>query len=279
MADTGSAADWVTVGITTISVVVSVGIVLYQLGRQHKGSLKLQRSNAREALRLKVYELLGDKAQSFSDADSEAGSYARSIIREFESATWAAEIGLPRETSKLRAQELSKLHYEASSALVELIVSIENWEIAFPAAELFRIAFSSASHDVEDAFHPLFLEAVRFLPGDMPDGTTVSQPLPSCEKAAEIKALVEAYGEARSTLRTYTHDLVVEAQNLLLSKLFKRRVKIREPIDPAYKVVTAADTDALMAYFKTETAAGRSWEEAKHSVRERLAAEGGAPRQ
>lgn len=279
MADIGSAADWATVGITTIGMVVSVGVVLYQLGKQHKGSLKLQRSNAREALRLRVYELLGEKARSFSDADSEAGSYARSFNRELESATWAAQIGLPRETSKLRAQELSKLHYEASSALVELMVTIENWEIAFPAAELFRVAFSSANHDVEDAFHSLFQEAIRLLPVDMLDGTTVSQSLPSAEKLAEFKALVVAYVEARSTLRSYTHDLVVEAQNLLLSKLFKRRVKIREPIDPAYKVVTAADMEALMAYFKTETVAGRSWEEAKFSVCERVAAEGRAPRQ
>jgi hypothetical protein len=156
---------------------------------------------------------------------------------------------------------------------------LENWEIAFPAAELFRVAFSSANYDVEDAFHPLFQEVVRLLPVDMLDGTTISQPLPTAEKCAELKALVETYAEARSTLRTYAHDLVVEAQNLLLSKLFKRRVKIREPIDPDYKVVTAADTDALMAYFKTETAAGRSWEEAKRSVLKRLEAEGRPPRQ
>lgn len=279
MADTGSAADWAAVGITTIGMIVSVGIVLYQLGKQHKGSLKLQRSNAREALKLRVYELLGEKARLFSDADSEAGSYARSIIRELESASWAAQIGLPRETSSLRAQQLSKLHYEASSALTELIVTTENWEIAFPAGELFRVAFSSANYDVEDTFTPLFREAVRLLPVDMPDGSTISQALPRAENMAEVKVLVEAYGEARTTLRTYTHDLVVEAQNLLLSKLFKSRVKIRSPIDPAYKVVTAADKEALMNYFRAETAAGKSWEEAQRGVRERLLAEGQVPRQ
>jgi len=277
VADIGSAADWAAVGVTTIGLVVSVGVVLYQLGKQHKGSLKLQRSNAREALRLRVYELLGEKARSFSDADSEAGAYARSIIRELESATWAAQVGLFHEASSLRAQQLSKLHYEASSALTELIVTIEDWEIAFPAAELFRVAFSSANRDIEDAFAPLFQEVVRLLPVEMLDGTTISRPLPSNEKLVELKALVNSYGDARTTLRTYTHDLTVEAQNLLLSKLFRRRVKIREPIDPAYKVVTAANTEALMTYFKAETAAGRSWEEAKRSVRERLLAEGRAP--
>lgn len=279
MADVGNGADWAAVGVTTVGLVVSVGVVLYQLGRQHKGSLKLQRSNAREALRLRVYELLGDKSRSFSDADSEAAAYARSVVRELESAAWAEQNGLPREASELRAQQLSKLHYGASSALTELILAIESWEIAFPAAELFRVAFSSANHDVEDAFGPVFQGVIRVLPIDMLDGTTVTQPLPSAEKIAELKALVDAYGEARTTLRMYAHDLVVEAQNLLLSKLFKRRVKIREPIDPSYKVITATNTESLLTYFKTETAGGRSWQEAESNVRERLRAEGRVPRQ
>lgn len=110
-------ADWVASALTAIGMIVSVGVVLFQLGKQHRSSLNLQRNNAREALKLRVYELLGGKAQAFSDAESEAGSYARSIIRELESASWGARIGLPSETTALRAQQLSRLHFAASSAL------------------------------------------------------------------------------------------------------------------------------------------------------------------
>lgn len=271
-------AGWLGNALTAIGMVVSVGVVLFQLGKQHRSSLKLQRNNAREALKLKVYELLGEKAQDFSDAESEAGSYARSITREFESASWRARIGLPSETTTLRAQELSRLHFSASSALTELIVTIENWEIAFPAAVLFRVAFSSANYDIEGAFSPFFSALLRHLPTDLPDGTVINQALPSVEQFDELKKLLEAYTESRATLRTYTHDLVVEAQNLLLSKLFKRRVKIRKPIDPTYKVVTSADTDALMYYFKNETPAGREWADASRRVQEWLLAEGKDPR-
>lgn len=159
-----------------------------------------------------------------------------------------------------------------------MIVTIENWEIAFPAAALFRVAFSSANHDVEGTFQPFFSALLRHLPTDLPDGTVINPALPSVEQIDELKKLLEAYTESRTTLRTYTHDLVVEAQNLLLSKLFKRRVEIRKPIDPTYKVVTAADTDALMYYFKNETPAGREWADASRRVREWLLAEGREPR-
>lgn len=278
MSGAAGQGDWVANALTAIGMIASVGVVLYQLGKQHRSSLRLQRNNAREALKLRVYELLGEKAQAFSDAESEAASYARAIIREFESASWAARIGLPSDTTALRAQQLSMLHFAASSALTELIVTIENWEIAFPAAELFRIAFSSANQDIEETFSPFFSAVLRYLPMDLPDGTVINSALPSAEQIDELKKLLEAYTEARATLRSYTHDLVVEAQNLLLSKLFKRRVKIRKPIDMAYKVVTAADADDLMHYFKNETPAGREWADASRRVRERLLGEGREPR-
>lgn len=277
MADTGTLADWAAVGITAIGMIVSVGIVLYQLGKQHKGSIKLQRSNAREALKLRIYELFNEKVRAFSDADLEVGSYARSVMYEVQAACTATQMGRSREEPALRTEQLAKLHHNASSALIDLIFTLENWEVAFPASELFRVAFSWANHDVEEAFTPFFRLILPLLPVDMPDGTTIYRPDQNADKVAEIEALVEKYEEARTTLRTYTHDLVIEAQNLLLSKLFKRRVKIRKPIDPTYRVIAAADTEALLNYFKTETAGGRLWEKSKNNVKERLLAEGRIP--
>lgn len=278
MTTTEAAGEWIGYALTAIGMVASVGVVLYQLGKQHKSSLKLQRNNAREELKLRVYELLNEKAQAFADAELEAGSYASSIHRELDSRTWAASVGLDRETTELRAEQLSKLHYTASSSLTDLMVAIETWEIAFPAAELFRTALSSANHDVEESFSPLFQETIRLLPTDLGERGLHVPPLPSAGKLEELKNLTASYSNARSTLRTYTHDLVVEAQNLLLSKLFKRRVNIREPIDPQYKVITASNSDELMRHFKTETASGKNWQETIERVRDDVRSQGKEPR-
>lgn len=277
MEDVGSQADWVGNALTAIGMIVSVGILLFQLGKQHRSSLKLQRSNAREALKLQVYQSLLTKAQAFAEAESDASSYANSIVWEFRSASWAESAGLPRAISRLRAPELAKRHFAASSALVELIAEIENWEIAFPAAEVFRLAFSSASYDIENAFHPLFQEAVRLLPAELADGTLFSPPPASPDQIGKLEALVSNYTARRGDLRMYTHDLGVEAQNLLLQKLFKRRTAVRKPIDPGIKVITARNSEALIQYFKTETASGRAWAEADESVRKSLLAEGTQP--
>lgn len=277
MSGIGSQADWVSTALTAFGMIVGVGVVLIQLGRQHRSSLKLQRGSAREALRLKVYESLEAKARAFAEAESEARSYADSIAREMQSSIWAATGGFPQQPSTLRASELSRRHFAASSALVELISEIEVWEIAFPAAELFRTAFSSASYDIDQVFHPFFQLAVRLLPVEMPDGRLFVPPVPSAETLDEVKEKVAAYTEARGDLRNYTHDLIVEAQNLLLSKLFKRRVAIRKPIDPACKVITAENSTALMQYFETETPSGKAWIEASAQVRENLLSQGKQP--
>jgi hypothetical protein len=260
--------DWVGYVIAVIGLVVSIGLVLYQLGKQHKSSLQLQRSNAREALKLKVYEVLNKKVREFSRASSEARSYAESIPRELESQITSFNIGLKRSTITLRADQLSKVHYHASSLLTTLIIEIESWEIAFPASKLFRVALISANRDIEDAFHPLFSDSLCVLPTDLGDkGIHVPQP-PTPEQLEKLKAECSAYTDARTTLITYTHDLVVEAQNILLAELFDRRVEIRRPIDPIYKVITASNTEALMKYFHTETASGKSWQEAKQKARD-----------
>ena len=252
--------------------ILSVGIVLIQLGRQHKSSLELQRDNAKEELKLRVYESLGIKAQAFSDAEMEAGLYARSIWQDLDSQVWSADVGLKRSIIKLRVDELSKLHFTASAALTNLIYSMEYWEIAFPASKLFRVAFFSANHDVDEAFHPLHDDAIRLLPADLGDDRVHVPALPTAERLVELKSKVDAYLEARATLRAYTHDLTVESQNLLLSNLFKNQVEIRTPFDPSYKVITASNTEALICHFLTETDSGRAWQASIDRARETTSA-------
>lgn len=269
--------DWIGYVIAVIGLIVSISLVLYQLGKQHRSSLQLQRDNAREALKLRIYEVLNTKVREFSRASSEARSYADAIPRELESQISSFRLGLKRSTSNLRADQLSKAHYRASSLLTGLIIEIESWEIAFPASKLFRVALVSANRDVEDTFHPFFSDSICVLPTDLGEkGTHVPQ-LPTVEQLEKLKAECLAYDDARTTLVTYTHDLVVEAQNILLTELFDRRVEIRQPIDPRYKVITASNTDTLMKYFQTETASGKSWQEAQQRVRETLNQRGQEP--
>ena len=67
---------------------------------------------------------------------------------------------------KERAQEFSRLHADASEALIELIEDFEAWSIAFPGLEVFQTALNAANHDAREAFQPLFTAFLRALPFD-----------------------------------------------------------------------------------------------------------------
>ena len=264
--------DWVGNVLTAVGVIASVGLVLYQLGRQHSSSLKLQRSNAKDELKLKIYESLIAKARAAMNASNEAISYARSIPWEIESRRFREADGVAGKPTTLRAEELSRLHYKSAGKLVELIFEIEKWEIAFKAGPVFRYAFSAANHDAGQALHPFYTLALRLLPVDLAEHGLHVPPSPSDEVLEELKEKFNAYSDAETTVVCYITDLVTESQNLLLSKLFKRRLSPRKPLDPQFKVITLQDAPRLIEYFRTQTDAGKRMREAENRVRRNLAA-------
>lgn len=49
---------------------------------------------------------------------------------------------------------------------------------------------------------------------------------------------MERYKEAMDVIVNYVDDLTIESQNNLLSGLFERRLAVRQPIDPRYRVIS-----------------------------------------
>jgi hypothetical protein len=246
--------------ITILGVVAGIAVVVYQLGEQQNASLALQRENARQKLWLQVYEELKARASAARERSSKARWYAYSIVSQLELFVGGVERSLPPWDIKARAPEFLGLSSDANQELITLIAEIEQWEIAFDSADIFRIALSSVSRDIENAFHPFFQLAVTLLPTDRPapgQGTFPHQPI-ARESLERLRRLASAYLEARDELHCYLHDLIVEAQNQLLSSLFRRRVAIRVPLDDNHKVITESRRKSLLHYFHNETAWGQA---------------------
>jgi hypothetical protein len=216
-------------GLTIFGLICGAIGIAWQLARQHRSTLQLQRENAREKLKLQIYETLVQKMRRLSHAKSTVAVYADMI-------PFNVEI-LPPPTE--RAAEFSRLHYEWNGALVELIEEFEAWSIAFPGLQVFQDALNSAHHDAVEAYTPLFSYLLRGLPLDPP---------------------VESYKRAMDDVGSYIHDLTIEAQNVLLAGLFESRVPRRQPLDPRYKVITTEPDKAaeLLRYFNSETSWGKA---------------------
>jgi hypothetical protein len=101
--------------LTVVSVMAAALTVAWQLGRQHKSSLILQRENAREQLKLRIYESLLDKVRVLSDANLQAMMYVSSIPWDAELVQKQLEMGLRNAQLRQRAEAFSDLHFRATT--------------------------------------------------------------------------------------------------------------------------------------------------------------------
>lgn len=273
-----NAADLPEHLLTLIGIALATIMVVWQLRRQHRSSLLLQRDNAREALKLKLHELLVTRVRALSSANAKASMYAFMIPDNIENYQRQLANGIQAAPVRQRALELSRLNYEASIALTELIQEFEAWSIAFPGLKLFQTALNSANYDAQSAYGTLFSALNRSLPFDPPKDAPPEMPRPfvpkilSTDELTDLRKLVDRYSERMNEIGAYVHDLTVEAQNNLLSNLFERHVSKRQPIDPNLKVITTEPDVAedLLQYFENDTAWGRSKQATEADVRSRF---------
>lgn len=255
--------DLISEGVKVLGFIVAVLTVILQLRKQHQNSLALQRENAREALKLRIYETLVKRIRALSDANTEAKMYAFGIIPSVESVVREHAAGNRRAAMGQRACIFRELHYKAERELAELIEEFECWSIAFPGLQVFKIALNSAAYDVRQAFPPLFEALLPILPMDPPPpqtGTTIIHPPPSRETFAKLRLLIEKYKEAMDEIGCYVYDLTIEAQNNLLHGLFDGKVPPRRPLDPRHKVLSTSPdkAEALTRYFENESPWGKN---------------------
>ena len=272
--------------ITLAGIVLAAWLIIWQMGRQHRDSLALQKENSRAEIRTKIYAELQAQVSIASAAELVASSYVRMIPLSLINYRDQVRMGIVNAAGppivRERVAEFASLNNEMSNEVIGLISIFENYSIAVPEFEVFQHALNSAMHDVRKAFSALHSVLLVRLPvnlrqhlpaefQDIPNADHVPAP-PNDEELAEVQQLLDAYISSADDIGSYLSDLVVESQNTLLKDLYPdRQVPIREPIDPRLKVITSANSEELRRYFRDETPWGHSCQEAEARIRAQLA--------
>lgn len=257
---------WGQTIITLFGFVISAMMIIWQMKRQHKIGILLQQENSREVLRLKIYQTLDKQINKVNDAAISAGTYLVSLPTDIENNAFSLSKGVKPSPLKQRTADYISKHQKISESIGNLFRAFESYEIACPDFMIFKIALSSAKHDLREVHKKLFEELLKILPLDVDEETSIKtglrildKPLPNEERCQKLKALIDQYRDIATDINSYMYDLRVDAQNKLLDKLFDYKLPPRKPLDTKYKVITTESENIkeLKKYFENETAWGK----------------------
>ncbi|MBA3004445.1 MAG: hypothetical protein FP813_11455 [Desulfurivibrio sp.] len=261
---------WLGDILTFVGIVAGGLIILYQINKQHKGELKVQKENHRDKLRLEIYQEFSSVLDVANNTNSDVGMSVFMMPVHLKIYRDQIASGLNPLPVNSRAQNFLQLHQAASDSCIKLIRLFEKYEIISPELDIFKTAVNVALHDMREVFNKLHSCMLPILPLDIldPQGNTQIGNVitPTEQQIGQLEELVNIYKSASDDMCGYLFDLNVELQNIFLKKLFNNKVKKREPLDSSVKVITTvpSEVEQLKKYFEDET----PWGEMKKKTEE-----------
>ncbi|MEQ8424437.1 MAG: hypothetical protein RIA63_06985, partial [Cyclobacteriaceae bacterium] len=217
--------------------------------------------NARKNLWQQIYKEIVEANRKLIEAELQFSSYVYSTASNY---SFLLK-GVLNKFQDARVEEIRDHYTNLNAARSDLINVLEAYEITSPKLNIFRTAFSAAFADVDVEFSRLFDRYLKTMSMDLSQGI-VHQPTPSDAEVREFDALSHKLIEKLLVIKSYSHDLNVEAQNLLLGGVFKHRVPRREPLVVDAKVIALDNAEQLKFYFENET----EWARRNARFKERL---------
>lgn len=265
LADSAQASEgpwWVGHLITALAAILGAMMIVWQIGRQKLHEIEVQRENYKIELRLQVYQEFSARLISASDSVGSAGMYAFCIPQHMKLVVHGDANDQAQAVSD-RAKNLLDLDSKAHNEVAETVLLIEKYLIIHPDLDIFRMALSSAAHDLRAAFPPLFEFMLHHFPMDIateagPRLSNVRRFLP--EEYEHVERMAMAYHDKALDAQSYLTDIQIELQQLFLGPLFPNKPPRRVPIDPSKRVLSleSSAVRSLRQYFLENTDWGRS---------------------
>ena len=265
LAESGQSSDgpwWLGHAITAIAAVLGALMIVWQIGRQRRNEIAAQLENYKIGLRLQVYQEFAARLGFGSEALGSAGMYAfRVPIHMQMTSSSASSVHVQPITD--RAKSFLELDTKGQTEMADTTLLIEKYLLIHPDMDVFRMALSSAAHDLREAFHPLFAFMLDNFPVDLvtANGQQVANVKAFSPRDIEhARSLSMAYYDKAADAQSFLTDIQTELQVVFLGALFPNSPVRRAPADPSKPVLSLepASVKSLRQYFLKNTAWGKS---------------------
>lgn len=242
-----------------LPLLAGVVTVIYQIERQHKDNNRLQLSNHKEELKLKVYKEISEYVSYAMQSYEGNQILINSLMRQYHSCIICQDANRnlhPKIYTKYT--ELSGVHSRMSRSLTQLMCKLAEYEIVDKNIGIFSVALKSAVDLILEKYLEFQRHIFYYLPNDISKerkeqlGVSIEYIKSPTEQDIEaIEHSFNSYTDANLEGYCFVSDLSREAQNILLGNLFNNQVPPREPSDSRYVVVTTKpeEIERLKVYF------------------------------
>lgn len=269
--------NYIQPGVTIIGFLVGFGLILFQLNRQHRNNLELQRQQFKAKVQQEIFNDISDGIYQATNAHVKLSGKLFAVRQKIDTNLFFKREGIDPKPLSERTNDYIDLHYTFSNSIIELIYILEKYVITDRIFEIFNMALQSVSYDLDKSYQAVNDSLIKFLPIDIPKEkqqkleVSTLEPKQKTEHDFEtLKENISNYNNQIMDISCYLHDLKVEAQNILLGEIFKNRVSPRKPKDWEYVVVSKSTTrslDQLEHFFMHETEWGKNWQAALERTR------------
>lgn len=248
--------------ITVLATVLGALMIVWQIGRQRRNEIEAQRENHKLGLRLHVYQEFSSKLLHASDTVGSAGMYAFCIAQHMKLIVHG-NIDSQAQPVSDRAKTFLDLDSIAQREVADVVLLLEKYLIVHPDLDVFRMALSSAAHDLRAAFPSLFEFMVHRFPMDSVADTgsqIINVHRLSHEECEGAEGLAMSYYDRASDAQCFLSDIQTELQQLFLGPLFPNKPPRRVPADPSKRVLSLEPSAvrSLRQYFLKNTDWGRA---------------------
>lgn len=213
------------------------------------------REQARKSIKIEVYK-------SFTQTIEAATSSYHVFWSAVTEVQWDMDMHLrmlagavPWRPSAARVEVVSEKFYAMSSAVIDLMATVERWHIIDPRTDLFKVALSDALQEARVAWGEYHAFLARVLPRD--DVVWHPPPVPLIN---DLLASGRRLDGKLQVIIGFLTDCQNEMQQLLLGGLFKRwlvvanQVKRREKVAAGVTVLRLDRYDELSQHFAQRSA-------------------------
>lgn len=260
-------------GLTILSFVVGFWLLIFQLNKQHRNNLNLQRQQFKAKIQKEIFNEISDGINQSTNALIKVQSKLFAVSQKIDSKRFLKSEGINTKPLSERIEDFIDYHHSFSESITEVIFILEKYVITDRIFEIFNMALQSVSYDLDISYYQKVNESLlKYLPIDLPEskqqkiGVEVFEPKEKAEVDFDnFKKNISNYNKLLMDITSYLHDLKIEAQNILLGEIFDNKVSPRRSNDREYVVVsksTIRSLDEQEHYFMHETNWGKNWQAA-----------------